>query len=147
MFSIQDGSHNNTVFLMVDDFPKSLKVAIHKELYEIGQSNVVRTRHLIFKRKTGRIYVINGQFHQASAPFEPPANLSGALAKNVDYVVRGSTELEFGDKKQPGKAPYGLFLEIGTRKMKPRPHLSATVKAEYKNTMRSLQSAMKRALA
>lgn len=146
MLSIKEGSHNNMTFLVVDDFPASVRKEIHKVLFEIGQAHVVRTRHLIFKRKTGRIYVINGKFHQASAPYEPPANLSGALAANVDYIVRGSTEMEFGDKRQPGKAPYGLFLEKGTSRMQPRPHLSAAVKAEYKDTMHSLQDAMKKAL-
>lgn len=141
MIEIKEGRYNNEVFIKIDGLSASLKKAIHEQLFEIGQSHVVRTKHLIFKRKTGRIYVINGKFHQASAPYEPPANLTGALAANVDYVVRGASELEFGDKKQPGKAPYGLFLEKGTRKMKPRPHLSRAVKAEHKNTFQSLQRA------
>ena len=146
MIRMKSGSQNRRTFIRINNLDKNVKREIHGALCEIGQSHTVHCRHLIFRRKTGRIYVIKGAFHQASAPGEPPANLSGELARHVGYVVAGHLEMEFGDKSQQGKAPYGMFLEGGTRKIKPRPHISRTVKDEYKNTYTSLTESMNRAL-
>ncbi len=146
MIRMKRGAQNRHAFIKIELLDKSVKSAIHSVLCEIGQSHTVHCRHLIFRRKTGRIYIIKGAFHQASAPGEPPANLSGELARHVGYIVSGHTQLEFGDKSQQGKAPYGMFLEHGTKKIKPRPHISRTVKDEYKNTYTSLEDSMNRAL-
>lgn len=146
MIRLKSGAQNRRTFIKIDMLDKNVKREIHNALCEIGQSNVVHARHMIFKRKTGRIYVIKGSFHQASAPGEPPANLSGELAKHVGYIVSGHSEMEFGDKSQQGKAPYGMFLEFGTVKMKPRPHIRRTVQEQSKDTYTSLENSMKKAL-
>jgi hypothetical protein len=140
------GRDNNKVFIQIEGLDKSVKKEIHNALHEIGRDNVVHCKHLIFARKTGRIYVINGAFHQASAPFEPPANLSGGLVRHLDYKVSGHHQMEFGDKPQQGKGPIGLFLEGGTVKMKKRPHIIKTVRDKYKDTENSLIGSMKKAL-
>lgn len=96
-----------------------------RALYNIGKENTRFARQLIIRGpKTGRLYRIKGRKrrHRASAPGEAPANLTGNLQKKVNFIVNGHDEMQFGDQ-----APYGLFLELGTRKMKPRPHLSTTV--------------------
>lgn len=105
------------------------KTGIRNALFEIGRENVRHTRRLIRDpNKNGRIYRIKGRIHQASAPGEAPANLSGKLAKTMGYNVRGSKEMEFGDKEE-----YGKYLELGTKnqdgsiRMKRRPHLEKTV--------------------
>lgn len=50
--------------------------------------------------KTGRIYRVKVRgrtiLHQASAPGESPANLTGALRASIDYNVSDSGQLEFG---------------------------------------------------
>jgi len=70
--------------------------------------------------RSGRIYVIRGKRHQASAAGEPPAKLSGRLAASVGFDVR-SQRLTVGES-----APYAGYLEKGTSKMEARPHLLIT---------------------
>lgn len=72
-------------------------------------------------KRTGRIYRINGRNHQASAPGEIPAKLSGRLAKSVGYTV-ATKRLTIGEGMF-----YAKFLEYGTSRMQPRPHLAVTV--------------------
>lgn len=134
------------VFIKLENLDKSMKKAIHGALCEIGAENVRHARGLLAEKKSGRIYRINGRTHQASAPYEPPANLSGDLSRSLGFVVSGSKQMEFGDKKQSGKAPYGLFLEQGTLKMKPRPHIIRTVRDQYKNTFNILIDSMTKAI-
>jgi hypothetical protein len=60
-----------------------------------------------------------------SLPGEPPRKRTGWLQRNVRY--------ELAKGKQVGRigitpnAKYGLYLEIGTKRMKPRPWLLATL--------------------
>lgn len=93
--------------------------------YNIGKENTRFTRDIIKKGpKTGILYRIPGRKrrHRASAPGEAPANLTGTLRKGVNFEVKGSDQMEFGDTEV-----YGKFLELGTRRMKPRPHLAPAV--------------------
>lgn len=94
--------------------------------YDIGNENVKYTRMIILKGpKTGRFYRIPGRkrLHRASAPGEAPANLFGKLRKGVDFEVRGNNQMEFGDTVQ-----YGYWLELGSSRMEPRPHLMKAIK-------------------
>lgn len=93
--------------------------------YNIGKENVRITRELIKKGpKTGRLYRIAGRKrrHRASAPGEPPANLTGRLRRGVNFEVKGTDQMQFGDT-----VFYGFYLERGTKKIKPRPHLKRAV--------------------
>lgn len=92
---------------------------IQNGLHAIGEIVGNRTEQLIKQGpKTGRIYRFRGQDHQASAPGEAPANRTGRLVKSYNYDVHGPFQMTVGED-----APYAGFLEGGTRKMKPRPHL------------------------
>lgn len=108
--------------------PKHLMVhqnALRLALHEIGKDVNRETQRLIRTgQRTGRIYIIRGQRHQASAPGEPPANLTGKLAKSNEYKVSGWSTMEVGET-----APYAGYLEYGTKKgkIKPRPHLIVAV--------------------
>ncbi len=140
MIRIIVDKRNHKVMMIIKESEKIHKSAIHNALYEIGRENVKHTRKLIFNPpKTGRLYMIRGMLHQASAPGEPPANLTGKLRRSVDYVVRGSSQMEFGDKEL-----YGKFLELGTTKIAPRHHLSKTVHDRSKETFDILQNNIKK---
>ena len=122
------------------------KKAIHDALFEIGKENVKYCQDLMLEKKTGRIYNIKGIEHQASAPGEAPALRSGNLFRSIDYEVRGSSEMEFGDKSQSDKAPYGLFLEEGVpqNNLDPRPHIGRTVEDRQKEALNSFNSHIKK---
>ena len=72
--------------------------------------------------RTGRVYTIRGRKHQASAPGEPPAKLTGALARSVDHKVTGWHTMQVGEE-----ADYAGYLEKGTGRIAPRPHLTVAV--------------------
>jgi HK97 gp10 family phage protein len=84
--------------------------------------------------RTGRVYTIRGKKHQASAPGEAPARRTGRLAKSVGYKVTGFDELVVGEE-----APYASFLENGTGRMKPRPHLSLAVDQTKTDVLKMLE--------
>ena len=94
--------------------------------YNIGKENTRYTREIIKNGpKTGRLYRIPGRKkrHRASAPGEPPANLTGKLRGSVNFSVKGTDQMEFGDT-----VPYGFFLERGTKRMQKRTHLIRAIK-------------------
>lgn len=80
--------------------------------------------------KSGEIYIINGVQHQASAPGEAPASVSGKLLESTRYETKGD-ELEFGAGDD--KTDYAKFLELGTSKMEDRPFIFVTVEENFKN--------------
>ena len=89
------------------------------------------------KLGTGRIYHRRGIEHRASAPGHPPAVDTGALRASIDWFVEhvrdaitawiGPNEDALGQTAEPD---YGYWLEIGTRRMLPRPYLWPTLLKE-----------------
>ena len=119
MISIKVHKRSRKVLLNVPNLVNKYPARIEQALKDIGDEVVKETRVLIkSKNKTGRIYRFRGRLHQASAPGEAPANRTGRLLKSSNYAVRNQQQLSIGES-----APYAVFLEDGTRKIKPRPHL------------------------
>ncbi len=91
----------------------------------LRKGGIVTTRDLKRSLTTGshsgRIYIIGGKKHQASAAGEMPAKITGSLAASVGYKV-GNKELVIGEG-----SPYAGFLEDGTSKMEARKHLKPVV--------------------
>lgn len=137
-FKIVPDRNNQRIFIKLYRMDELMDHAIHRAFFEIGKKHVDHARDSMQGRKTGRIYKIAGITHQSSAAGESPAIISGALSRHVDYSVTGSSQLEFGDKSQTGKAPYGKYLELGFKMRKkmiaPRPHISTAVESNLKNT-------------
>lgn len=74
--------------------------------------------------KTGRIYTRGNISHQASAPGEPPATDTGRLLNAI------AGDLETSDKQNGfvrgfirAATEYAGYLELGTRRILPRPFL------------------------
>lgn len=115
--------HADYYLRVFDDLPEGHRLAIRDALHDSGnEARKWIKRKLTTGRRTGRIYRIFGRNHQASAPGEFPAKLTGKLSRNVRYDVRGAAELEVGIRKF-GNVPYPMFLEFGTRKMARRPYI------------------------
>jgi hypothetical protein len=117
MITIKASQKTKEVLVKIPGHLMRHKKALEKSLHEIGDDVVKETVRLIKSPpKTGIHYP--DLPNRSSAPGEAPANQSGDLAKSVDYIVRSPYEMTVGEEME-----YGKFLEDGTRRMKPRPHL------------------------
>ena len=137
MISIKIDRKSRQVIATVPKLTEKYKQNIESALYEIGTEVVKETRRLIRRRnKTGRLYNINGRLHRASAPEEAPANLTGKLLKSSNYTVHNQQEMSIGEE-----VLWALFLELGTRKMAPRPHLIVAINNKAGITYKLLEDA------
>lgn len=126
-------SNSNQVFYNIGRTGEATKIGIRKAFHKIGRDLKGEfKRQVLAKNKTGRLYKIRGKLHQSSAPQETPANLTGNYRKSIGYAVSG-TEMAFGND-----AEYAGFLENGTSRMRKRPGLRNTIKAQERNTLRHL---------
>jgi hypothetical protein len=122
------------VKIKINNINEDIKRANRQALYKIGKDvyKTLRDESSARTKKSGRIYLVklNGRLkrHQASAPGETPARLSGEYRKSINYHIQGSNELEFGVSVK-----YGGDLEYGTSKIKPRPGLANSVKQNLRN--------------
>jgi hypothetical protein len=133
-----ESQKNKATLVIIKKLRPNTERSISDALHEIGADNVRHMRALIkSKDKTGRVYIINGRRHVASAPGEPPASRSGRLSRTAGYRVSGVAQMRFGDR-----APYGAILEDGTRdgRIQPRPHIERTVNDKARDTRNSLIS-------
>lgn len=142
MLSIRADPQNRRVKITIDQSTPRIQRDLRLALTEVGKENTRHVQRLIEgPPKTGRFYVIEGQLHQASAPFQPPADRSGDLRRTSGYRVYGWEKMEFGDRM-----PYGKFLEEGTRNMKPRPHLKRTVREKSRDNFVTLANTVHKGL-
>lgn len=121
--------------------------ALRRAWDNIGRDHqITMVRDMRKKDKTGVIYNVRirgrRRRHQSSAPGQTPANMTGLMASGIDYVVTG-TQMEFGST---GGAFYSRFLELGTRKMRPRPGLTNTVNKLERNTFNYFADEIQREL-
>ena len=84
--------------------------------------------------KTGRFYRRKGRLKQASAPGEYAGIVTGAYLRSADFNVGATNELEYGFKDKKA-----TWLELGTKKMKPRPALALATEARQSDTFDILQ--------
>ena len=77
--------------------------------------------------KTGRFYIIDGRLHQASAPGQYPANLTGALQKSLGHKVDGLM-MDFGANTKYAPAlqqfEHPNDKRVKSNKPAPRPFLT-----------------------
>lgn len=132
---IEANQNNQAVIFGLAESPERAEIGARRGFHANGIKMVGHNRRLIRKGpKTGKLYRIPGRKrkHRASAAGEPPANLSGALARSIGYEIFGNNEMAFGsrsDSDSKGGVAYGGWLDGGTKdgRIKPRPHVSRTV--------------------
>lgn len=92
--------------------------------------------------KTGRVYRRGRVVHQASAPGESPATDTGTLASRVFHSVEaGGMEASVWSDVN-----YSVYLEMGTRRMAPRPFLAPALREHENDFYRDLDLAVSGAL-
>ncbi|MHA1302192.1 MAG: HK97 gp10 family phage protein [Candidatus Heimdallarchaeaceae archaeon] len=101
----------------------------------IWHGSVVRT---LAGTRSGRVYRVpeTKKTYRASAPGEPPAVRTGALRSRYGFKFtreRGNFVGQVGNPLE-----YSLYLEKGTSRMAPRPHLVASFEKERQTIIRLL---------
>jgi len=147
IFKFTQDRKNRKVFLHIKDIKKRSEQSIRLAFYKIGKELTREARQtIILGPKTGRLYRIKGRRnqHRASAPGEPPANLTGNLQKSINFIVRGSSEMIFGAGSED--APYARRLELGDDIISKRPYLIRAIDEKEKQTDRFFENELKREL-
>lgn len=108
------------------------------------------SKEILRKPKSGRTYLIrrgaSGRVvrHVASAPGETHANFSGKTRRSLSYVMRGTSEIEFGYGLTNVQASdWAEFLEFGTSKMAARPSLANSIRSNERNIEQHFQDALR----
>jgi hypothetical protein len=139
---------NDQVFGRIEGIEKLTKQGLRRGMFRSGQTLRSSASQEILKgRKTGRIYVrrIKGgrrRRHQASAPGETHANLTGKLRRSLSFQLKGTREMEFGYGVSSGKsAPvYARPIEFGSTRIKARPSLKNALNREQGNLTQHFQN-------
>jgi HK97 gp10 family phage protein len=94
-------------------------------------------RSILVGTRSGRLYRITGtkKLYRASKAGEAPAVRLGALRQSYRFTTEGRGHKTVGIVGSPLK--YSKWLEKGTSKMKPRPHLSVAFRNK-KNDIQKL---------
>jgi hypothetical protein len=123
-----------------------IRLATNEALFAGGQDVLNTARNLILNSPaSGEFYVRRGVEHQSSAPGEPPANWTGALIRNL----RAEVDTRTRRRDLPSRirivadVEYGEWLEVGTRRMKPRPFIRPALLKNH----RKIQGRVSRAIA
>lgn len=131
MIELKEADSNYRNILKVLIAERATNVALTAAWKEVGTVVTNQLRYMIRNGpRTGRVYTFRGRKHQASAPGEVPANRTGRLAKSVRYESTGHHTLRVGED-----AEYAGWLENGTKRMAPRPHLQIAVQQTQTKTM------------
>ena len=94
---------------------------INEALQQYGAMIVSELKRVISTgTRSGRVYYYRGEAHTASAPGEPPANISGKLMNSFEYKRTPSRLAIFSELN------YAPYLELGTEIMKIRPYFVVT---------------------
>lgn len=121
---------------------KEIEITERKAVTALGQRYERILQEMFRLPKRGRLYGINRKklkalrkfragkrktaprVHRASAPGEAPAIDTGALRKGVTREVGKDADgsfIEIGVSNESGRAEIASHLELGTRRMDPRP--------------------------
>ena len=158
MIEIISDPGNRRTFLQIENLKELSQEAIRKAFYLIGKELVKDSKAMLMEKpKHGRLYRLrkNGRlvYHRASAPGEAPANFTGSLKHSLDFTVSGSEKMIFGSRTTfpnrqgtPAGVKYGGYLELGTKKIAPRPYLDPSIKKNYGNIQGHFEEQLKKSL-
>ena len=96
-----------------------------------------RAKNSLSGPRSGRLYqrgATGNIVHQASAPGEAPATDIGNLANSIGARMLGQTEGEV-----TVGAEYAAVLELGGRRIAPRPFFAPAVKAEWPDFLSAMK--------
>ena len=109
----------NNISKVKKDLENALHAAMLKSAIDVRNAVVVK----LSGARTGKMYRVpaTARMYRASAAGEPPAQRLGHLRVSYKYLVTGKGVNSEG--VVGSDLDYSHYLEYGTAKMKPRPHL------------------------
>lgn len=135
---------DNKGFLVIEKALYNVKEGVRRGLLSVAPM-IVRdvVRRIKSPPKTGRLYRIGGTLHQASAPGESPADLTGELAEKVGSDVPSFDKMIIGDG-----ADHGKWMEEGTDdgRIEPRPHLKPAVLSMEREIVQEIRNGVHKEL-
>ena len=138
---------DDTAFIVIDKSIYNIRKGIHRGLLDVSPMIVRDARRRITEPpKTGRLYFRNGSIHQASAPGESPANLTGDLRDSIYAETTSPYRLQLiADENY---APHAIWMEFGTEdgRIAPRPFIRPTGKAMAREVVQAIQRGVERHL-
>ncbi len=112
--------------LNLPEFVRAVEGPVSKVIRAFSFRAIERMKVSFAQAKSGRIYRVSrtGRPHQASAPGEAPAILTGFLSNSILPTFPSPFEgvIAIG-------AQYAPYLEYGTRRMAPRPYVAPALKS------------------
>jgi hypothetical protein len=109
---------------------------IKRSFHNYGREITVTLKNVIGTgSRSGRVYFIRGRSHQASAPGEPPASLSGRLENSFNYKARFTELLVYSNAFSQRGYNYPRRLEEDMN----RPYWEVTHKNNAYKLERELQ--------
>lgn len=127
--------------------PEKANASMARVLNSVAQSTAVRAKNRIRSgSRSGHIYNFGGNLHQASAPGEPPANLSGALASSITFTKMtdrpGSFATAGSTLGYAATLEFGGFAEFRGKEVfiDPRPFLLPS----FEEAIQGIESKLKR---
>jgi len=128
-------SSDVTVNTHFDDVMKKIENVRQEKLLKASEFTRNKLVEKLSGNRGGRTYRVPGTSvtYTASRPGEPPASRLGQLRGSIDYEITDQAYIGTPLK-------YGLWLEVGTRNMAPRPWLNRTVSENWNNIRSILQS-------
>ena len=121
MFSVKVTQKSRTVLAKIPRQSGLHKSAIREALHDAGAIVGNNLQVLLTTgARTGRKY--DALPNRSSARGEAPQSQSGRLVRSYNYKVASWHHMTVGER-----ATYAGFLEGGTRKMAPRPHMLVAV--------------------
>jgi HK97 gp10 family phage protein len=120
-----------------------VQITVAQEVY-LGAEDI--RRHAITsiqaKESTGETYKRGNIKHVASAPNNPPNTDTGRLVQSIGVNFEQSKmEAIVGTNLK-----YGRFLEVGTKKISPRPWLFPAFEAHKEKIRRTVQGALSKSI-
>lgn len=104
----------------INDFTDNARQAIRQTFFRMGRDLKRKTSKDILDTttKTGRWYRVRSitgrwYWHQASAPFETHANLTGNLRRSLGWRVIGTDRMDFGYGVSRPAPDYAASVEFG----------------------------------
>lgn len=110
----------------------------------LGAIRVQREAQRLVGLRSGPIKSLPGAV--PSAPGEPPHLRTGTLRRSIDHETLRLGNREFVGRVGPtgAAAKYGTYLELGTRKMAPRPYLRPALDSQRKQIVAEIRRAGRR---